>query len=80
MRKVRLTGGEPLLRRDLPALVERLRAIDGIDDIALTTNGLLLADAASALRAAGLDRVTVSIDTLRPDRMAAFARSTRTRT
>ncbi|MBA2291879.1 MAG: GTP 3',8-cyclase MoaA [Gemmatimonadales bacterium] len=77
VRKMRLTGGEPLLRRDIPALVRMLRAIDGIDEIALTTNGLLLAPVAHALRDAGLDRVTVSIDTLRPERMAAFARSAR---
>lgn len=77
VRKVRLTGGEPLLRRDLTQLVRMLRAIDGVDEIALTTNGLLLAPMARALRDAGLDRVTVSIDTLHPERMATFARSTR---
>jgi cyclic pyranopterin phosphate synthase len=75
--KVRLTGGEPLLRHDLPALVRMLRTTPGLDQIALTTNGVLLADHAGALRAAGLDRVTVSLDTLRPDRMLAFARSSR---
>jgi len=62
--KVRLTGGEPLLRRDLPRLVEMLSSVDGITDIALTTNGLLLARHASALKRAGLDRVTVSLDAL----------------
>jgi cyclic pyranopterin phosphate synthase len=72
--KVRLTGGEPLLRHELPELVSRLRAAEGIDEIALTTNGLLLRRYAEALRAAGLDRVTVSLDTLRPDRALAFAR------
>ncbi len=77
VRKLRLTGGEPLLRRGLTGLIRMLRAIDGIDEIALTTNGLLLAPVANALRVAGLDRVTVSIDTLRPERMASFARSTR---
>jgi cyclic pyranopterin phosphate synthase len=66
--KVRLTGGEPLLRRDLPDLVARIAALDGITDLALTTNGTLLGDAASALRAAGLHRVSVSLDTLRPER------------
>lgn len=69
--KLRLTGGEPLLRRDLPALVARLVAIDGIDDVAMTTNGALLARHAKALREAGLGRVTVSLDALDP---ALFAR------
>jgi GTP 3',8-cyclase len=72
--KVRLTGGEPLLRHDLPALVEMLAALD-LTDLAMTTNGLLLADAAGLLRRAGLRRVTVSLDTLRAERMAAFAKS-----
>ena len=76
VRKLRLTGGEPLLRRDLPALVNMLRGT-GVAEIALTTNALLLAREAVALRRAGLDRVTASMDTLQPDRMAAFARSTR---
>jgi cyclic pyranopterin phosphate synthase len=64
VRKVRLTGGEPLVRRDLPALVERLAAIDAIDDLTLTTNASLLARHAGALADAGLDRVTVSLDAL----------------
>jgi cyclic pyranopterin phosphate synthase len=64
VQKVRLTGGEPLLRAGLPALVEMLRQIDGVDDIALTTNGSLLRRHAAALRAAGLTRVTISLDTL----------------
>ena len=64
MRKLRLTGGEPLLRRDLDKLVAMLAAIDGIQDIALTTNGALLAGKARALAAAGLRRVTVSLDSL----------------
>ena len=76
-RKLRLTGGEPLLRRDLPELIRQLRAVSDVDEIALTTNGLLLADHAGALKAAGLDRVTISLDTLHPDRMLAFARSGR---
>ncbi|MBB6098581.1 cyclic pyranopterin phosphate synthase [Deinobacterium chartae] len=67
VRKLRLTGGEPLLRRDLPELVARLARIRGIEDIALTTNGLLLPRYARALRAAGLKRVTVSLDSLDPD-------------
>lgn len=64
--KLRLTGGEPLLRPGLAGLVRRLRDIDGIDDIALTTNGVLLDRQAAALAEAGLDRVTVSLDTLDP--------------
>jgi cyclic pyranopterin phosphate synthase len=64
VRKLRLTGGEPLLRRDLEKLVAMLAGIGGIDDIALTTNGALLAGKARALAAAGLRRVTVSLDSL----------------
>jgi cyclic pyranopterin phosphate synthase len=75
--KVRLTGGEPLLRHDLDVLVRSLSAVPGVTDLALTTNGVLLAPVARELRLAGLHRVTVSLDTLRPDRLAAFARSTR---
>jgi len=62
--KIRLTGGEPLLRRDLPSLVLRLTAIDGLDDLALTTNAVLLPTLAEPLAAAGLRRVTVSLDAL----------------
>ncbi|MDF7800572.1 GTP 3',8-cyclase MoaA [Pontiellaceae bacterium B1224] len=62
--KIRLTGGEPLLRSDLPELVSRLNAVPGIRDIAMTTNGILLSRYAQALRQAGLDRVTVSLDAL----------------
>ena len=68
MRKLRITGGEPLLRKDLPALVERFARVPGIEDLALTTNGSLLARHAAPLRAAGLHRVTVSLDTLDPVR------------
>lgn len=75
--KIRLTGGEPLLRHDLPALVGMLAAQPGLRDLALTTNGILLGDQASQLHGAGLRRVTVSLDTLRPERMLAFARSPR---
>src|SRR5439155_1431824 len=64
VRKLRLTGGEPLLRRDLDKLVAMLAGIDGVQDIALTTNGALLAGKARALAAAGLRRVTVSLDSL----------------
>lgn len=75
--KVRLTGGEPLLRHDLATLVGLLARRQGIRDLALTTNGILLGREAGRLRAAGLRRVTVSLDTLRPERMAEFARSQR---
>lgn len=64
VRKLRLTGGEPLLRKNLPTLVARLAAIDGIEDLALTTNGSLLAAQAQALRDAGLRRLTISLDAL----------------
>ena len=62
--KVRLTGGEPLLRRDLASLVARISGVSGIEDVALTTNGSLLAGQAAGLAAAGLRRVTVSLDSL----------------
>jgi cyclic pyranopterin phosphate synthase len=74
VRSIRLTGGEPLIRRDLERLVAKLAAIPGVDDIALSTNGLLLADQAPALYAAGLRRVNISLDTLRDDRFTAIAR------
>lgn len=77
VRKVRLTGGEPLLRHDLATLVRMLARDARITDLALTTNGLLLTKQAAGLRAAGLGRVTVSLDTLRPERMLAFAKSAR---
>jgi cyclic pyranopterin phosphate synthase len=73
--KVRLTGGEPLLRRDLPSLVARLAARPRIRDLALTTNGVLLAGQAEALARAGLHRLTVSLDTLRPQRFRDLTRS-----
>jgi cyclic pyranopterin phosphate synthase len=66
VRKLRLTGGEPLLRRELPSLVRRLVAVPGIEEVALTTNGWLLARHAAALADAGLHRVTVSLDSLDP--------------
>lgn len=75
--KFRLTGGEPLLRHDLPELVRQLARHAGVSDLALTTNGILLPGLAVPLREAGLRRVTVSLDTLRPERMQAFARSGR---
>lgn len=64
VRKLRLTGGEPLLRRDLPELVGRLSRIEGVQDLALTTNGALLPKFARALREAGLHRITLSLDSL----------------
>jgi cyclic pyranopterin phosphate synthase len=72
--KVRLTGGEPLLRRELPDLVQLLAAVPAVRDLAITTNGVLLADKAAALKSAGLHRVTVSLDTLRPDRFRRLTR------
>ncbi len=72
--KVRLTGGEPLLRRNLPRLVGMLAAKSRLRDLALTTNGVLLAERAAALRAAGLHRITVSLDTLRSARALALTR------
>ena len=74
--KVRLTGGEPLLRRDLPRLVRMLAAKPRIRDLAMTTNGVLLAEHAPALKAAGLHRVTVSLDTLDPQRFAPLTNRT----
>jgi len=73
--KVRLTGGEPLLRRNLPALLERLAARSGIHDLAMTTNGVLLAPQAKSLADAGLHRLTVSLDTLKPKRFYKLTRS-----
>ncbi|MBN2232569.1 MAG: GTP 3',8-cyclase MoaA [Deltaproteobacteria bacterium] len=72
--KVRLTGGEPLVRRGLPRLVAMLRQIDGIRDVGLTTNGVLFAECGRELRDAGLTRVNISLDTLRRDRFAELTR------
>ena len=66
--KVRITGGEPLVRQDLEVLIAQLSIIDGLDDICLTTNGALLADKILTLKAAGLNRINVSLDTLDPDK------------
>ena len=72
--KIRVTGGEPLVRRDLPELIRRLSAIPGIHDLALTTNGVLLADQAQALYDAGLSRLNVHIDTLDRERFLKITR------
>src|SRR5215468_10975334 len=73
--KIRLTGGEPLLRRDLASLVAMIARKPGLTDLALTTNGILLSDQIDALAAAGLARVTVSLDTLRRDRFVKLTRA-----
>ena len=73
VRKVRLTGGEPLLRHGIEQLVEQLREIDGIEEVAMTTNGSLLAKRAHMLRDAGLGRVTVSLDSLDPEIFRAMS-------
>jgi GTP 3',8-cyclase len=75
--KIRLTGGEPLLRHDLPTLTAMLAGNAAVRDLALTTNGVLLAKHTAALKQAGLGRVTVSLDTLRADRMHELARTDR---
>ncbi len=74
MRKIRITGGEPLVRRDLVQLVSRLAAIPGIEDIAMTTNALLMPRFAEPLARAGLQRINVSLDTLKPERFARITR------
>lgn len=74
IRKIRLTGGEPLLRRGLPELIRGLVQLTGIDDVSLTTNGILLADQAADLRASGLKRLNISLDTLDPNRFREIAR------
>ena len=74
LRRIRLTGGEPLVRKDLPDLVSMLAAVEGIEDIALSTNGVLLAPMADDLRRAGVSRVNISLDSLRPDRVDRVGR------
>jgi GTP 3',8-cyclase len=73
--KIRLTGGEPLLRRDLASLVAMVARKPGLNDLALTTNGILLSDQIDGLAAAGLGRITVSLDTLRRDRFTKLTRA-----
>ncbi len=72
--KIRLTGGEPLVRRDLPVLIEKLAQIPGVTDLGLSTNGILLAPLARALRDAGLGRINVSLDTMDPNRFQQLTR------
>lgn len=74
LRRLRITGGEPTIRPDLDRLIAQLRAIPGIEDIALSTNGARLEALGASLRSAGLDRVNISADSLRADRIAAIAR------
>ncbi|MFO7892625.1 MAG: GTP 3',8-cyclase MoaA [Longimicrobiales bacterium] len=74
LKRVRVTGGEPLVRKDLPTLIEMLDGVPGIEDIALSTNAVLLADMAEELRDAGVRRVNVSLDSLRPERVDSIAR------
>ena len=74
VRKIRITGGEPLLRRELPDLVRRIAAVEGVSEIALTTNGVTLAEHAQPLREAGLQRLNVHIDTLDRSRFAQITR------
>ena len=72
--KVRLTGGEPLVRRGIDELVRRLRGIEGVEELAMTTNGARLAEYAEALKSAGLDRLNVSLDTLDPEKFRRITR------
>jgi cyclic pyranopterin phosphate synthase len=74
LKRLRITGGEPTIRPELASLVRQLKAIEGIEDIALSTNGVKLPQMATELAEAGLDRVNISADSLRPDRVARIAR------
>ena len=74
LRRIRITGGEPTIRKDLCDIVARIHAVDGVEDIALSTNGVRFESMASELRTAGISRVNMSVDSLRPDRIAAIAR------
>lgn len=74
LRRVRITGGEPLIRQDLVVLVRLLREVDGVEEISLSTNGILLPRFATELRLAGVDRVNISLDTLRRERFEEIAR------
>ena len=72
--RVRITGGEPLVRRDLPELVRMIAAVPGIEDLSMSTNAVLLEEHSEALRGAGIKRVNISLDSLRPDRIDALSR------
>ncbi len=74
LRRIRITGGEPTIRPALHSLIAQLRDVGAVEDIALSTNGVRLPELAAALRTAGLDRVNMSVDSLRPDRIASIAR------
>lgn len=74
LKRVRITGGEPLVRRDLPELVRMIADVPEIEDLSLSTNAVLLENQAEALRSAGIQRLNVSLDSLRPDRVDAIAR------
>ena len=75
VKKVRITGGEPLVRRGITALCKALSAIEGLDELTMTTNASLLAPMAQELKNAGIDRINISLDTLRPDRFAQLTRN-----
>ena len=72
--KVRLTGGEPLVRKGVSYLIERIKAVPGIEEVALTTNGVLLTDMAVELKKAGLDRLNISLDTIDPEKYKKITR------
>lgn len=74
LRRLRITGGEPTIRPDLDRLVAMLRAVQGVEDISLSTNGVRLTELVAGLTAAGLDRVNISVDSLRPERIKAISR------
>jgi cyclic pyranopterin phosphate synthase len=74
LRRIRITGGEPTIRPALETLIAQIHSIASVEDIALSTNGAKLPEMAAALRAAGLDRINMSVDSLRPERIAAIAR------
>lgn len=74
LRRLRISGGEPTLRPELPRLIAMLHSVDGIEDIALSTNGVRLPEMCESLHRAGLDRVNISADSLRPERIASIAR------
>jgi cyclic pyranopterin phosphate synthase len=74
LRKIRITGGEPLVRKNIPYLIKLIKDVEGIDDLSLTTNGILLSQYADSLAEAGLDRVNVSLDSMRPDRYRDITR------